>query len=132
MYRLALFSLFLSFSIDHCSSDPKTYSLVLLVKTEPERASAPPTKKETPVSSSAILEKKPEEARPAKVEPDKTRMANNKALTAQIIKFPFKTQTKSIRQAESVISLKFIVTHSFIFLSNSRSIIRLFISDCEL
>ena len=56
-YLLALFSPIFSESIDQCSSVFEIYSLALLGRAELEKASMPPTKKATPVSSNEALEK---------------------------------------------------------------------------
>ena len=103
MYLLAIFSLFLSFSIDHSPSDLSAYSLALLGNIEPENAIAPPMTKEIPVSNIVIIEKYPENGRLAQLEPIITKMTKDSKLAIQIIKFPFRNQINMLRQYEFII-----------------------------
>lgn len=91
-YLLALFSPLFKVSIDQCSSDFEMYSLVLLGKTELEKAIMPPTKKASPVSRNRTLEKYVGNNAPWLVKANKTKI---KKLIPQIITFSFISHFKS-------------------------------------
>ena len=98
MNLFALFSLFLSLSIDHGSPLLRICSWALLGKTDPENARAPPIRKATPVSRSAILEKKPDPTKPAMDEPERTMAPKKMAFIAQTTKLPIKSQVVHVRK----------------------------------
>ncbi len=64
--------------------------MVLLEETEPENASAPPTRKARPVSANKILEKNPKATISKKVNPKMGKMINIMRLTPHKIRLPLR------------------------------------------